>query len=135
MDFVTGGAYNGKLDWAIENYDSDYTILKEGQILGTVGTHLLIVNNLEVMFYKDCMKPEKVADQRWEEFYHSLMGWERADPARQLVMIGTDITGGIVPVQQRDRLWRDRTGFIYQQITNDAQRIFRLWFGISEQLK
>ncbi|WP_163527739.1 bifunctional adenosylcobinamide kinase/adenosylcobinamide-phosphate guanylyltransferase [Halobacillus ihumii] len=135
MDFVTGGAYNGKLDWVIEDYDSDYTILKEGQIPATVGTSLLIVNNLEEMIQKDCTKPEEAADRLWEAFYYSLMGWERTDPARQLVMIGTDITGGIVPVQQRDRLWRDRTGFIYQQITNDAKRVFRLWFGISEQLK
>ncbi|UOQ95402.1 bifunctional adenosylcobinamide kinase/adenosylcobinamide-phosphate guanylyltransferase [Halobacillus shinanisalinarum] len=134
MDFVTGGAYNGKLDWVIENYDSDYTILKEDQQSGSVDTPLLIVDKLENRIY-NYLSNQGEEGEKWQKYYDTLMKWEQTLTSRQLVIIGTDITGGIVPMDKQNRLWRDKTGFFYQQLTKDAQRVFRVWFGIPQQLK
>ncbi|WP_404451241.1 bifunctional adenosylcobinamide kinase/adenosylcobinamide-phosphate guanylyltransferase [Virgibacillus necropolis] len=134
MDFITGGAYNGMLDWAMENYDSDCTILQAGQEYKDVHTNILIVDKLEEIIYK-YWNDQEDGTKQWREYYQALMKWERTATSHQLIMIGTDITGGIVPVEQKDRLWRDRLGFIYQQLTKDAECVFRIWFGISQQLK
>ncbi|MFD2923724.1 bifunctional adenosylcobinamide kinase/adenosylcobinamide-phosphate guanylyltransferase [Halobacillus naozhouensis] len=134
MDFVTGGVYNGKLDWVLENYDSDYAILKENHRPETVDTPLMIVDKLEDRIYNFLRDQEEGVD-KWQEYYHSLIKWEQTSTSRKLVIIGTDITGGIVPIDQQNRLWRDKIGFIYQQLTKDAQRVFRVWFGIPQQLK
>ncbi|ASN04689.1 bifunctional adenosylcobinamide kinase/adenosylcobinamide-phosphate guanylyltransferase [Virgibacillus necropolis] len=134
MDFITGGAYNGKLDWVLDNYHGDYTILKDNEELEPVRTPILIVTNLEASIYTYYID-QTDGGQQWQEYYHSLMEWERENTSRRLVMIGTDITGGIVPMEQRHRLWRDKVGFIYQQLTKDANHVFRVWFGKSQQLK
>ncbi|UOR10878.1 bifunctional adenosylcobinamide kinase/adenosylcobinamide-phosphate guanylyltransferase [Halobacillus amylolyticus] len=134
MDFVTGGAYNGKLDWVIENYDSDYTILKDDQQPESVDTPRLIIDKLEDRIY-NYLSDQDEETEKWQKYYRSLMKWEQTFTSRQLVIIGTDITGGIVPMDKQNRLWRDMTGFIYQQLTKDAQRVFRVWFGIPQQLK
>lgn len=133
MDFVTGGAFNGKLDWVIRNYDSDCTILQTEGELTNVDTNILIVDKLEDIIYKYC-SDEADATSEWQSYYHALLEWERTAVSHQLIMIGTDITGGIVPVEQQDRLWRDKLGFVYQQLTKDAEHVFRVWFGIAQQL-
>lgn len=134
MDFVSGGAYNGMLDWVMENYDSDYTILQADQELEVVDTNILIVDKLEDTIYTNC-NDEKDGTKKWQAYYHALLEWERTATSYQLIIIGIDITGGIVPIERKDRLWRDRLGFIYQQLTNDAEHVFRIWFGIAQQLK
>lgn len=134
MDFVSGGAYNGMLDWVMENYDRDCIILQAGQELENVETDILVVEKLEDMIYKYCNDGVD-GNKQWRAYYHALLKWERTSTSHQLIMIGIDITGGVVPVEQKNRLWRDRVGFIYQQLTKDAERVFRVWFGIAQQLK
>jgi len=44
-----------------------------------------------------------------------LLEWEKEREGRQLILIGTDISKGIVPIEKRDRLTRDVTGWIEKQ--------------------
>ncbi len=61
--------------------------------------------------------------------------WERERSGRTIVLVGNDIGKGIVPIQKDDRLWRDLVGWCYQDIVTQANKVYRIWYGISEQLK
>src|SRR5699024_10727174 len=53
----------------------------------------------------------------------------------KLIIIGTDVSKGIVPVDATLRKWRDVTGFIYQDIVKSCTAFYYIWYGIGEQLK
>lgn len=61
--------------------------------------------------------------------------WEQLRTDRKLVLVGCDIGKGIVPIAQEDRQWRDLVGWSYQDIVQQSSKVFRIWYGISEQLK
>nr|WP_256522137.1 bifunctional adenosylcobinamide kinase/adenosylcobinamide-phosphate guanylyltransferase [Halobacillus sp. A5] len=61
--------------------------------------------------------------------------WEHSRPDHQLIIIGTDVTGGIVPVEKEHREWRDNVGLHYQQFIKEAESVYRIWYGIPQQLK
>ncbi|WP_159462146.1 bifunctional adenosylcobinamide kinase/adenosylcobinamide-phosphate guanylyltransferase [Halobacillus sp. Marseille-P3879] len=126
MDFVTGGAHNGKLAWALTHYGSEAKVLRKGNSLENLG-NLVIVDQVEQIIGS----PELDADQ----FFRELWQWEQSSPVYQLVLIGTDITGGVVPAEREMREWRDKIGFYYQQFTKEAESVYRIWYGIAQQLK
>ena len=54
---------------------------------------------------------------------------------RKLVVIGSDITKGIVPVEKENRLWRDVTGWAYQDLAAQADKIDIIWYGCNQTIK
>lgn len=56
-------------------------------------------------------------------------------PSRKLVIIGTDISKGIVPLEKENRLWRDFTGWVYQDLVAKAERVDVIWYGINQIMK
>jgi adenosylcobinamide kinase / adenosylcobinamide-phosphate guanylyltransferase len=61
--------------------------------------------------------------------------WEQEKPQKKLVVIGTDITKGIVPVDRENRLWRDVTGWAYQDLAAQADKIDIIWYGCNQTIK
>lgn len=51
------------------------------------------------------------------------------------MLIGSDISKGIVPMAAEDRWWRDTTGWVYQDLVSAAERVDVIWYGISQKLK
>lgn len=51
------------------------------------------------------------------------------------ILIGTEIGCGIVPADAAEREWRDQTGWVYQLLSKNAQRVDRVWAGIGQTLK
>ncbi|MFG6147768.1 bifunctional adenosylcobinamide kinase/adenosylcobinamide-phosphate guanylyltransferase [Halobacillus sp. B23F22_1] len=126
MDFITGGAHNGKLAWALQHYEGEATVIRAREAFDEEAASLVIVDQVETIIGE------------WssaEEFFQKLVEWELRKEVRQLVFIGTDITSGIVPVEAKERQWRDEVGFQYQQFMKDAETVYRIWFGIPQQLK
>ncbi|MBN8234836.1 bifunctional adenosylcobinamide kinase/adenosylcobinamide-phosphate guanylyltransferase [Halobacillus kuroshimensis] len=130
MEFVTGGAYNGKGKWARDmwlNHYKEHTWMDmKSQEVHMPDTDQLVVENIEFM--------ARETEEGWS-WLKPLLLWESQAPQRRLLLIGTDITRGIVPLEKSDREWRDRTGFLYQRIMEEAAHAYVVWFGIAEQLK
>ena len=59
----------------------------------------------------------------------------RIDLLRHSVIIGDEISGGVVPVEEFSRKWRDETGKIYQELANEADIVERIFAGLSLRLK
>lgn len=71
----------------------------------------------------------------WIQTIKNWLSWEKAEPQRKLVVIGTDITKGIVPIEKENRLWRDVTGWAYQDISAKADKVDIIWYGLNQTIK
>jgi adenosyl cobinamide kinase/adenosyl cobinamide phosphate guanylyltransferase len=53
----------------------------------------------------------------------------------ELVLIGTQIGSGVVPIDPIQRVYRDNVGFLFQRIARQAKEVYRIWAGLPEKLK
>lgn len=87
---------------------------------------------------RQIIQPDLPVDILFEKVEHQikrLLEWEREEAHHQLVLIGTDISKGIVPLEKVDRLTRDVTGWIYQKLVQEAEQVDIIWYGIAQKLK
>lgn len=147
MHFITGGSFHGKKSWAL-------TFAKEqGFVNGKVirlfdakkidiesdkeqSTDFYIMEGLEWMI-KHRLQEESLEQTivYMKTLVEELLQWERIEKNRCVFLIGSDITKGIVPIDKEDRMWRDATGLIFQQIVKKADRVDVIWYGLNERLK
>ncbi|MCF6137475.1 bifunctional adenosylcobinamide kinase/adenosylcobinamide-phosphate guanylyltransferase [Pseudalkalibacillus berkeleyi] len=143
MHFVTGGAFNGKRSWVTETYqllnNNDYcwiSAYKDHPIPIDLYEHsssLVILEGIEI-WIQDLVKNDENTKERCNTMLLNWLSWEQ-DRNNQLIVIGSDITKGIVPVSSIDRIWRDRTGWFYQDIASRADKMDIIWYGMRQQMK
>ena len=54
---------------------------------------------------------------------------------RHCVILCTEICGGIVPVDESERRWREETGKVYQLLAREAEIVDRVFAGLALRLK
>nr|WP_251041163.1 bifunctional adenosylcobinamide kinase/adenosylcobinamide-phosphate guanylyltransferase [Bacillus sp. ISL-45] len=142
VHFVTGGAFNGKSNWVRKHYQLDdldhswNSAYKGDEIPKLNRQQIIVLEGLEVWIRQ--MAQNVQADesrQNLKELIRKWLKWESEDQQRKLVLIGSDISKGIVPMAAEDRVWRDITGWVYQDIVSAADRVDVIWYGISQKLK
>ncbi|MBQ3645858.1 MAG: bifunctional adenosylcobinamide kinase/adenosylcobinamide-phosphate guanylyltransferase [Synergistaceae bacterium] len=60
---------------------------------------------------------------------------DRIEILKHCVITGDEISGGVIPVDKLERLWRDETGKIYQYLANEADIVDRIFAGLAIRLK
>lgn len=140
MHFITGGAFNGKRAWVTKNFDNGSWLSAHQGIPFPHEINseedLLFIEGVEVWLKE--ITEEYDSNQCIDIFVSSLENWllwERANPNRKLVVIGTDISKGIVPMERENRLWRDVTGWAYQQLAAKAEKVEIIWYGLNQTIK
>lgn len=98
---------------------------------------IYIIEGIEVFLRKMIEQEQDIQSIREQirQFIAKGLAWESARKNRELIMIGTDISKGIVPIDKKDRLWRDMTGWVYQDIVSQSKKVDVIWYGISSKLK
>ena len=124
MVLIIGGAYQGKLDFAIAAF-----ALGEGDIFTCQGT--------KIDFSKACVNA-------LEEFTWAC-AQEGTDPVaffranrekwKNSVLICQDLFCGVVPMEPRERQWRQDTGRLCQYLAWEAERVSRIFCGLEQRLK
>lgn len=147
MHFITGGAYNGKRAWVNKYYrleDRDdfcwisaYDQKELPVDFTSIMSELVILEGVELWIRKLVEKCENSLScrQQWQSILHGWHQYEQDDANRTVVVIGSDITKGIVPIDKLERKWRDVTGYAFQDIARLANRTDVVWYGISTRLK
>lgn len=124
MILIIGGSYQGKLDFARERFG-----LADGDIF------LCDENTEELSASKRCLAYiEKWALNRVRA---------GADPLTELpaewredgVIVATDISGGVVPVDPVLRAWREACGRLTAALAARSDEVWRLFCGIPQRLK
>ncbi|MBS4178022.1 bifunctional adenosylcobinamide kinase/adenosylcobinamide-phosphate guanylyltransferase [Lederbergia citrea] len=147
MHFITGGAFNGKAKWVRKFYSLDdhdsflwlsaYQSDIDENFLFISQQHLLVVEGVE-QWIKSIAREESDSDAirtRWRHTISRFREWEASKSGRTVILIGTDITKGIVPMDPFDRLWRDVTGWAYQDTVVVSDRVDLIFYGLANRLK
>jgi len=147
MHFISGGAYNGKANWVKNHYSlgvlekTDYLWLSAykkdllAEDLTAIPQKVLVLEGLERWVYT-LIEKHRIDDVRkyFQKIIQDWITWASKD-GNKLVIIGVDMSKGVVPIDANLRNWRDVTGFIYQDIVKQCSVFHYVWYGIAKQLK
>ena len=124
MILILGGAFQGKLDFAMKTFG-----LSEEDVFTCTNTHMDLS--------KGCI-------YRLEEFTFACIQ-AGLDPVEQFqsldlqqnntIFICQDIFCGVVPMERQLRLWRDATGKLCQHLAGEAEAVYRIYCGLEQRLK
>lgn len=145
MHFVMGGAFHGKKNWVIENYQlndknchwfsgyPDSTNILDPK-LTNLNFDTLVIEGIEQMVV-ELIKTNKVVLPLFQSWLHQLLVWEKQGCNRNVIIIGTDIGKGIVPIEKQQRIIRDEVGRCFQKLTFHAAKVSLIWYGLQQVLK
>ena len=128
MVLIIGGAYQGKLDYAKEQYgltDDDVFTCEETST--AVGFDEKIVDHFEryvLALIKAGQVPEKAVGMQL-----------RANRYKDRIIICDDISQGLVPMDKTERAWREGVGRTMVKVSEQADKVVRVFCGIPEILK
>ncbi|MHA6252613.1 bifunctional adenosylcobinamide kinase/adenosylcobinamide-phosphate guanylyltransferase [Oceanobacillus sp. CAU 1775] len=144
MHIVTGGAANGKAVWVKETYNLDEKQDKwfnaEETSFSTFNLEkmqgIVVIEAIEHWVYEWLKDSDldTVRNDGKQEIDEWLL-WEESNEENNLIIICTDISKGIVPMEKTLRNWRDVTGWFYQDLVEAATKVNYIWYGIAKQLK
>ena len=121
MILITGGSYQGKLDYARERFG-----LKEEDIcIGGVDFKKRCIAYVD-RYALDCVK---AGCEPIDAFLADPDAWAG------IVIITTDISSGVVPVDDTLRSWREACGRLNCYLAGQAEEVWRLFCGIPQRLK
>lgn len=142
MHFVTGGAFNGKSKWVAEYYKLKETPhlwisgYKNEEVELNFHPHLFVILEGIELYLKDLASQHEllIAREKWQMLLSKWIQWETEDKARKIILIGTDMNKGIVPMRAEDRKWRDLTGWAFQDTASLSERVDVIWYGVSQRI-
>lgn len=124
MKLIIGGAYQGKRDFAKEQFH-----LEEEDIFTCVG--------LQIDFEKPCI-------DALEEFTLACVRTgtdceavfrSNSEKWQDSILICRDIFCGVVPIDPVLREWRQATGRLCQYLAKNAEQVSRIFCGMEQRLK
>ena len=126
MVLITGGAYQGKVDFAVDKFNVSrkdiYTCTRDKVELPEGAG---IINNVEELVWacfandRDPLKYLAARKSRWNKS----------------VMIVNDISCGIVPMDKNERIFREAVGRTTMYLAQEAIAVVRVFAGIGKRLK
>ena len=116
MELIIGGAFQGKLEYAVKRYgltDEDVCDLALGMPVPG----------------KRCYRHLEALSRREADMARYLPLFENA------VVVCREVSGGIVPMDGGERAWRERHGTLMQELARRADHVTRVFCGLTEVLK
>lgn len=145
MYFVTGGAFNGKSKW-VKTYHqltsdhcswfSAYQSNPFPQSFGQEIKNVIVLEGIEE-WIREWLKEhdDHAVREKWRSVLNGLQSWENNEERRKVILIGSDITKGIVPIHSEDRTWRDVCGRVFQDTASQCNEVEFIWYGLNRKLK
>ena len=126
MKLYMGGAYQGQLEWALEeNGLTPEDVFQCTRTTRQIDWSKPVITDIQLLFWAQT-----------EAGIDSLADLERHWPALQDKIITLeDISAGIVPIDPLQRAWRETTGRCGVFLARRADRVVRLFCGLGTVLK
>ena len=124
MILVIGGAYNGKLNFVQEHFNiskSDICFCNDGNID--------LSKKVIYKFHEYIYIQRKNGNNPIDEIY------KLKEELRDKIVICDDISSGIVPLKEEERVWREDNGRCLQILSKEANIIYRVFCGIPTLIK
>lgn len=125
MVLIFGGAYQGKLEFAQDNFDiKDSDIFRCSENADLDYTKKVFANFHQ--FVLGCVKDgveakEVLADNR--------------ELLNDKIFIVDDISQGVVPMDKELRAWREMVGRTMLYLSKESDSVYRVFCGIGQQIK
>ena len=110
MVLIIGGRYQGKTEFARENYPN-----------------AKYFNQLHA-FVKKRLVEGKNQEEILEEIHNTIS-------EGQWIVISDEIGNGVVPMEESDRTWREVTGRILIMLAKEAEEVYKVVCGIGMKIK
>ena len=126
MIVIVGGAYQGKLDYALERFG----LVLEEDVYHCDGAGIAIPSGLV------CYEIDKwilALLQAGAEVEAAVRQFVETNPSA--IVICNDISGGVVPVDPLMRAWRENVGRAMVMLSRQAQEVVRVFCGIATKIK
>lgn len=124
MILILGGAYNGKLKFVKEKYN-----INDEEISFCTNEHLELDKKVLCgihIFTRACVLKKLNSLEILENNLEYL---------KDKIIICDEINSGIVPMEKQNRAWREETGRALQLLSKHSSSVYRIFFGIEEQIK
>ena len=125
MILIFGGSYQGKLDFAKENFgvtDAEvFTCTTENEI----DWSKKVLYNMDQAFLRH-VREGKESREVLKEHLEEL---------KDKILIVNDISQGIVPLERDQRDWREMTGRAMLYISKEADEVYRVFCGLGSKIK
>lgn len=149
MILVTGGAYQGKLEFAKSICEKERPVIAEGEDASLEELAQADIIAHFHLFIKRLMKEEKTGEseneksRRMEACPRANMQAENiADTVKELIQKNptvileiTQLGCGVVPMDSFDRLYRETVGRIGCRLAQQAEQVYLVNCGIPKRLK
>ena len=125
MVLIFGGAYQGKVEFALEKFD-----LSEKDVINCTDSEDIdftckVINNLDRRIL-GWVREETEARDELDEVIEIL---------RDKIIIVNDISQGVVPMEKELRAWREMVGRTMLYLSKEADEVYRVFCGIGQQIK
>lgn len=124
MILITGGAYQGKLEYAVNEF-----VIKDDEVFVCAGPEIDLSAKVLTHFEKYVLACIKAGIDAREYIK------ENIEHLRDKIIIADDITQGVVPVDSQERAWREETGKCLVLLGSEAERVIRVFCGIAQDIK
>lgn len=126
MKLITGGVYQGKLEYALKTYS-----FTEKDVFTCSNTDIdyskPVIYGLERFTYELVRQNGGVEPL---DYFRARKGeWENS------ILIAADISCGVVPIDAVEREWREAHGRLLNYLSAEADTVIRMFMGIAEILK
>ena len=124
MILVIGGAYQGKLDYVLENHPGKTVFQCDVENPG-LDLSAGIINGLHLMILAQVRAgTDAIAYLQ-----------ERLLELKSKVVICDDVSCGVVPIDPEMRRWRETTGRCLALLSKNADEVIRVFCGIGSRIK
>lgn len=125
MVLIFGGSYQGKLDFAKENFgvsDEDIFVCTQEK---EIDWSKKVIYNADQAFLRHVREGKESREVLAEHL----------DELKESIIIVNDISQGIVPMEREQRDWREMTGRAMLYISKEADEVYRVFCGLGSKIK
>ena len=141
MILIFGGAYQGKTAFAKETFgldDAEIACCTEAGIPADVpAAGIKAIARLEQALLGYIKKDSPVTGNDDPAGETPAAGFLRmyGPQLKDKIVIVTDISQGLVPLDPTERLWREEAGRLTTALAREGEEVYRLFCGIPQRLK
>ena len=126
MIFVTGGCFQGKQQWVLQNCQVQPFLVADGAVCSMEAIKSAGVLDHFHLLVRRWMEAGKIPADETEKILSDNL---------DIVIITDEIGSGIVPLDVKEREWREVHGRICCQLAGRADAVFRVIAGIGQKIK
>ncbi len=125
MRLILGGAYQGKLDYAMAHGNPAVSIFQGTEMEPEIDFAKDVINSLHrtvLAQLRGGLNPLAYMENHLEEL-------------KSKTIICDDISCGVVPVDREMRLWRETVGRVLVLLSGHADEVIRVFYGLGTKVK